>query len=270
MLLANRTIVLVDPDVEGAAVVAAELRRAGARCLVAGSAEMAAWAVHETLPDALVAELRLPDGDAHELLARLRGAPECAAMSSLGLTSEGALAAEGLARSAGYDKYLLKPAPATDVAESLGCAIGLRRALGADLQVSAEGIPDLVERAEYGLLLRALNADSGYRYTAFLRLRTPALHSVWTFDREHPRFDRWPIGLGAGSTPCGAVLATRAPLVLEDAEDEPRLPAALRHVAMRAFAGVPLLDDEQRVVSILCHFSPTPVPADRAVRERLE
>jgi hypothetical protein len=196
--------------------------------------------------------------------------PDCPGISTLGLLPASSLPAEARRRPGALDKYLPRPTHAFAVAEALCCAIGLRCALEANTRVALDRIDDLARGHEYGLLLRALNADSGYRYSAYFRAAGSTLSSVWTFDRERPGVDPWPLGLDTASTPCAVLLANEKPLVVEDGEADRRILPAQRLADMRAFAGVPVLNEEDQMTGVLCHFSPQVVSANPEVGERLE
>src|SRR5687767_3003599 len=193
MLLAARTVVIVDPDAPSAEAISQHLRSLGARCFHAHDAASAAWGVRETLPDVIVSELELPDRDASALIRELRRAPECTSVPAIGLSSNRQLLARAQALPEPFEKYLAKPAPLLDLSDAICCVIG-SSVPGGRVYPTLEDLGESLEQHDYRRLLRTLNTLGSYRYTALLRNDAGELHSVWTFDREHPAIDRFPRG----------------------------------------------------------------------------
>jgi CheY-like chemotaxis protein len=270
MLLAERTVVIVDPDAVSAELMAQHLRSLGARCFHAPDAAAAAWGARETLPNIIVAELELPDLDTDALLVELRSAPECAGIPAIGLTANRGLLTRVQARAHGFEKYLAKPAWLPDLTDAICCLLGSRPSLGHRAPPTLEELGDSLERHDYRHLLGTLNSLTDYRYSALLRSDETELRSIWTFDRERPLVDPFTSHLPIAETPCAPVLAEARSIGVADATLDELVPAGQRHPAMRAFAGVAWCDEEGSPVGVLCHFDPEPREVDPATLELME
>jgi CheY-like chemotaxis protein len=268
MLLADRTVVIVDPDAASTDVVAQHLRSQGARCFHARDAATAAWGVRETLPDVIVSELELPDLDANALILELRSGPNCAAVPAIGLSADRGLLARAHALPHGFEKFLPKPTRLSDLTDAICCLLGSRTLPASEVFPTLEELGDSLERHDYRRLLMTLNAASAYRYTALFRSDEGELRSVWTFDRERPVIDPFPFHVSIEDTPCVRVLAERQPLGVSDATGE--LAPRERWPEMRAFAGVPWCDEDGALLGALCHFDPEPRAVDSAALDLLE
>jgi CheY-like chemotaxis protein len=269
MLLADRTVVIVDPDATWTDLLSQHLKSHGARCFHAHDAASAAWGVRETLPDVIVSELELADLDASALIQQVRSSPDCAETPALGLGANRGLVERWQALPEPFEKYLLKPARPSEVTDAICCLLGSGVVPDGRAFPTLEDLGDSLERHDYRRLLRTLNVLSPYRYTALLRADENELFSVWTFDRDSPRTDRFPFGVRIAETPCARVLAERQPVTVADATADGSYRATQRP-GMRAFVGVPWLDDDGLLIGVLCHFDPAPQSVDPAAVDLLE
>jgi len=267
MLLADRTVVIADPDSAVSEALSLELRREGARCFVAPDAMRAAWGARETLPDVLVTELELPDLPGEALLLELRGSAECAKLPGIALASNRSLLGRVQARPDGFEKCLLKPVLAADLVAAVCSVVDGPRTVDPLVIPSLEQISECLARNDYRHLLALLNASTHYRYSAFLRAEGQALRSVWTYDRKWPFSDPFPFHLLLEETPCAVVLEERRSLLLEDAWLA--ISRGRPHPDMRAFIGVPVSEHAGRLVGALCHFDPEPSRPDEAALDLL-
>src|SRR5262249_5416283 len=96
------------------------------------------------------------------------------------------------------------------------------------------------------------------------------LASVWTFDRERPDVDAFPLRLPIAATPCATLLMTQRTLALEDTGRDGRVPREQQLAEMRAFVGVPLLGHDGAPKGALCHFDSEPRPPETQALELLE
>src|SRR4051812_20719098 len=131
MLLADRTVLLVDADTALLDQLASELKRHGAKCFPARDAQTASWGARETLPDALVCGLGLPGVDTVALIGELRSAPESAARPAVALLepARAGSAPSGTSpagAASGFQKCLPKPVNMPDLVDALCCVLGER------------------------------------------------------------------------------------------------------------------------------------------------
>lgn len=270
MLLADRTVLLVDPDTSALDSLSLELRTHGAKCFAAKDAATALWGARETLPDVVVSELELPDGDATTLLFELRNGSESPPAVALA-RSRAKLAKlrgrpHGFGR--GFDKCLAKPAPGSDVLDAICCVLGPSSEQPST--PSVEAIGDALERRDYRRLLGALNATTEHRFSALFRFDDSVLTSVWTFDRTAPKIDAFPIDVPIASTPLAPLRDGAEAAHVTDAAEDARVTREQRHADMRAFAAVSLREADDRVFGALCHFDPDTRATDPASLDLLE
>ncbi len=272
MLLSERTVVIVDPDADSSERLSRHLRAEGARCFHAPDAVTAAWGARETLPEIIITELELPDIDAGALLVDLRGAPECASVPAIALTANRSLLARTQASVANFEKFLTKPVRLSDVTDAICSLLGSRTLPDPEPFPSLDELGGSLERHDYRALLRTLNGYEGYRYTSFLRRDEAELHSVWTYDRERPALDPFPLHVPHVDTPCGRVLAERESVGYVDTTTDDRLARSSRQLHMRSFVGVPVFDDGggNWPIGTLCHFDSEPRRVDAATLGLLE
>lgn len=270
MLLDDLAVLLVDDDPESLEVLAVHLKGQGADFRVAKSAREATIAVAQRRPDAVISELLLPDVQGPSLLASLRAAPGCAELPAVALSTHGRLAVQAQALESGFEKYLVKPSRLTDVADALCSVIGDRSVPTPGTLVPLDALGQGLAEHDYRWVLGALNASTSHRYSALLRFDDTVLTSVWTFDRDHPLVDSFPLETKLSDTPCALVQSRGEPVMVEDAERDDRLRAAQKRHRMRSFIGVPLLGWSGGPFGALCHFDPHARPADVRALELLE
>jgi CheY-like chemotaxis protein len=274
MLLADRTVLLVDADTAVLDLLSAELKGHGAKCFPARDAVSAMWGARETLPDVVVCTLELANVDATALVAELRSAPESAALAAIGLTATPALAGTLRARlpaaGAGFEKFLARPPRLAELVDALCSVLGMRTLPERGNLPSLELLSQRVESRDYRHFLAALNATTTHRFSAFFRRQGVELASVWTFDRERPWLDPFPLRLPIAATPCATLILTERALRVEDTWRDSRLPVEQQLSEMRAFVGVPLRGRDRAPFGALCHFDPVPRAAERNAESVLE
>jgi DNA-binding response OmpR family regulator len=252
MLLADRTVLLVDPDASALDSLSRELRAHGAKCFPAKDGDAAVWGARETLPDVVVSELELPERDASALLSELRTGP--AAPPAIALANDRTQLSKWRASGSGFDKLLAKPARGADVVDAICCVLGA----SAEHQSapSVEAIEEALERHDYRRLLGALNATTEHRYSALFRFDAHLLTSVWTFDRKEPKVDSFPLDVPIASTPLAPLCNGGGAACITDSANDLRVTHGQRHADMRGFAAVPLREADDSVFGALCHFDP--------------
>ncbi|HTQ02597.1 MAG TPA: GAF domain-containing protein [Polyangiaceae bacterium] len=270
MLLADRTVLLVDPDTSALDSLSVELRAHGAKCFSARDAATAIWGARETLPDAVVCELELPDRDATALLFELRNGP--VSLPAVALAAERRalvrLRENGHTLGNRFEKRFAKPARALDVVDAICSLLGDGSEGG--LAPSLDVIADALDRHDYRSLLGRLNATTSHRYSALFRFDEGALTSVWTFDRKEPKVDPFPLDVPVTSTPLAALLERSQAVCISDTAADERVTREQRHADMRGFAAVPLHGVDNAVFGAICHFDPEPQATDAASLDLLE
>jgi DNA-binding response OmpR family regulator len=275
MLLADRTVLLLDADGALLTQLGSELKRHGARCFLARDAATASFGARETLPDAMVCGLELPGVDTVSLVAELRSAPESTALPVVALlsadqasTSASPMACAGA--ESGFQKCLPKPVNMPDLVDALCCVLGDRTRPVLGSVPSAELIDELIVQHDFRRLLALLNASTAHRYSALFRREGAELQSVWTFDRERPESDPIAQRLPIDATPCATLFATKCSHAVDDAACDPNIAPAQRHSLMRSFVGTPLVGLDALIFGALCHFSPEPRRRDEQALDRLQ
>jgi len=267
MLLADRTVLLVDPDTSALDSLSLELRAHGAKCFAAKDAETALWGARETLPDVVVSELELPDRDVSTLLFELRTGPEAPPAIALAKSRGHLVKARDPQR--GFDKHLAKPARGADVVDAICCVIGAHPEQHRSAP-SVEAIESALERHDYRRLLGALNATTEHRFSALFRFDEDMLTSVWTFDRKQPKLDPFPLDVPIASTPLAPLCNGGHAACVADTTSDQRFTREQRHADMRALAAVALREADDRVFGALCHFDPDTRATDPTSFDLLE
>ena len=274
MLLADRTVLVVDADGAFLEQLDSELKRQGARCFTAGDVATAAWGARETLPDAMVCALESPGIDAALLLAELRSAPETARLAGVAVHTRQAPVTDSgrlhIDADSGFQKHLTKPLSMPDFVDALCCVLGDGTPAVPGSVPTAERIDALVVKHDYRQLLAAFNASTDHRYSAFFRCEGDELHSVWTFDRERPESDPFAQRVALELTPCATLFATQCSHAIDDVACDERVVAEQHHPLMRSFVGTPLVGLDALIFGALCHFSPEPRARDDQALDRLE
>jgi CheY-like chemotaxis protein len=218
----------------------------------------------------LICELLLPDVQGPSLLASLRAAPGCGELPAVALSTHRRLAVQAQALESGFEKYLVKPSRLTDVADAICSVVGDRSVPAPGTLVSLDSLGVGLAHHDYRWVLGALNASTAHRYSGLFRFDEGELTSVWTYDREHPLVDSFPLETKLSDTPCASVHARGEALTVEDAQADSRLRPEQRRSHMRSFVGVPLLGWHGGPYGVLCHFDPHARPTDGRALELLE
>jgi CheY-like chemotaxis protein len=113
-------ILIVDPDMRSAALIEHMLQALGySETRVAYSGHAALAIAAEFRPGVVLLELDLLDMDGHELAPLLRHRAQSRQLRLIALTSSRQHAARDLDRSAGFERYLLKPIDRAGLSELL-------------------------------------------------------------------------------------------------------------------------------------------------------
>jgi signal transduction histidine kinase/ActR/RegA family two-component response regulator len=109
--LAGRTILVVDDDASTREVVAAALEQTGADVYVAASAAEGWTALHDRLPDVLIADLAMPVEDGFSFMRRVRNTAAIGGhLPAIALSAFADARSEEAAHAAGFSAFVAKPA----------------------------------------------------------------------------------------------------------------------------------------------------------------
>lgn len=114
-----------------------------------------------------------------------------------------------------------------------------------------------------------LNGQSGHRFTSLFRFDGETLRNVEFFDRERPdqtRIDDIPVM----ASYCVFLRDTGGTFSTPESLEDDRLHGHPKRMQVRAYCGVPLVDDRGRMFGSVCHFDFEPVPTRPIDIELLE
>lgn len=250
--LSGFNVLLVEDDDDSRFLLAAGLGRHGASVTQAGSGAQALASLATTRPDVLVSDLQLDGMHGTELIRRLRDEPGLAALPGIALTGHGSAAQRDGAFSAGFAKHLLKPTKIIDL-------------------VAAIRSVDQRATRDMRAILADVGGKSQCRFTSLLRFADDnTLSSVWTYDRENPGSDPFPLGLPIEASYCVLVRATNEAIAIENATTDRRVATHAKRDELASYIGVPLLRSDGAMFGTLCSYDAQPKTFDVRVRQALE
>jgi CheY-like chemotaxis protein len=225
-------------------------------------------------PDVLVADLRVERANAEQQLRQLKTGPTQTRAPIVALiprsTSTAALPSSEL----GVNKYVTTPLHPADLINALA-ALGVSGGASVTSEQSRSEVFQTMlqthaERRDLRSLLRLVNATGPFRYTAILRFDDDKrLTSVWTFDREAPDVDSFPVDKSVEDSYCARVLETSEPFLMPDAALDPSVQNHPARHSVLSYCGVPLIEDDGSVFGTLCQFDVTPRFFQPSTVERL-
>lgn len=109
-------VLLVDDEEDSAELLGMLLARRGFEVASACSVATARAAAEATTIDVLVSDIRLPDGNGHDLLRHLRVAGNLPAIALSGLDRAASARPEG---DGGFDEYLRKPVAIDELVDAI-------------------------------------------------------------------------------------------------------------------------------------------------------
>lgn len=117
--LPGELVLIVDDNERNLRLARDVLEFAGLRTLVAATGLDGIRAAAESRPDVILMDIRLPDIDGPEALARLRAEPTTAAIPVVAVTSSAMMGDRERLLAAGFDGYLEKPINVREFAEQV-------------------------------------------------------------------------------------------------------------------------------------------------------
>jgi CheY-like chemotaxis protein len=117
--LTRPLILIADPDVEYAALIARQLEWAGYGVLTTGDGAEAIELIEDKRPDALVIEAKLPNVTGYELVRELREQPHNRLMPVVMVSARAGKLDRDFAFMVGADEYVRKPFRCVDIVSRL-------------------------------------------------------------------------------------------------------------------------------------------------------
>jgi CheY-like chemotaxis protein len=117
---AHCTVLVVEDDPDGRAMMGQMLEALGARVVLAEDASGALGALADEAPDLILCDLRLAELDGFELIRRLREDPRLSGKPIVAVTALGSASDYQQTWDAGFDGHFVKPVDFDTVAEILG------------------------------------------------------------------------------------------------------------------------------------------------------
>jgi signal transduction histidine kinase/ActR/RegA family two-component response regulator len=105
----GRSVLIVDDDTDTRELAAEALAAAGVRTTTAASAVDALTMITVARPDAIVADVGMPDMSGYDFVRQLRADPALAGIPAVALTAYGGAEARDAALAAGFSAYVRKP-----------------------------------------------------------------------------------------------------------------------------------------------------------------
>jgi DNA-binding response OmpR family regulator len=122
------SVIMVDPDEATARMLANQL--AGAQTMIVSTSAAAKYALSDGMPDVIVTELDLPDGDGVSLVREIHGNPQTRHILLVVVTRRNAIRDKIAALQAGADDYLVKPVEPEQFVMHIRAVSRFRRILG--------------------------------------------------------------------------------------------------------------------------------------------
>lgn len=255
--LSGRIVLLVEDDEDGRYMLTEGLERQGAELLAAASGSEALDLLSQRRPDVLISDLGMPDMSGVELFQRVRAHPGLETLPGIALTGHAGEAHRAAAFSAGFSKHLLKPTKMSDLVAAI---------LAVEVRTRAGAVPRDVRE-----MLAQLSQVSPCRFTSLLRFAEgDTLSSVWTYDREDPENDPFPLGLPIQMSYCVLVRDTGETCAIEDARTDSRAADHPKRDELATYIGVPVRGADGQIFGTLCSFDSKPLSLPPLVRDALE
>ena len=250
------SVLIVEDSEDAREMLAMGLGAVGATVQQVESGEAALALLETWKPDVILSDIQLPGVNGFEFLELLRANPRLRSIPAAALT---ATQDYKTARpSAVFEKYLSKPTKLPEIVIALAALAGLKHP------------PVGVDRPTLALheALAKLNAVSDCRYTSLLKLSADeTLSSIWTYDRERPSSDPFPIGLPVHASYCVLVRDSRKLTVIEDSAHDPRVAAHPKRDELARYIGAPLFRADGSMFGTLCCYDAVPRAVEQTTRD---
>lgn len=256
------SVLIVEDDADTLDLLALGLGAVGADVRTAGSAEEALTMLEGWRPDVLLCDLQLPGVDGYRFLEVLRANPRLRTIPAAALSGVVGLPNEGRAR-ATFEKFLRKPTKLPEIVIALAtlCDHDHRPPTARPAERPSANLQTALAR---------LSTASGCRYTSLLRFaEDDTLTSIWTYDRDRPKIDPFPLGLPMHASYCVLVRDAGEMVVVENATTDPRTADHSKRNDLARYIGVPLFRKDRTMFGTVCCYDKEPHPISEATRATL-
>ncbi len=264
--LAGTSLLMVDDDPDGLALLEFVVELAGATVRSATNAHDALATLSSFRPDVLLLDISLPEMDGYDLLKAIRRDPAMRNVPALAVTAHAYERDKQRAAEAGFSVHVSKPFDA-EALVYLVAKLNPKSGISEDppmlrdfqAVLSARGVQES---------LAFLNRRAPYRFTGLYEFDGGTRRNLGLFDRLDPKCVR---GEAAPmhETYCSIVETSRQPLVVADASTDPRTVEHAARARVQSYCGVLLRRLDGTPFGSLCHFDPAPMPATPGVLEML-
>ena len=245
------SVLVVEDDADTLDLLALGLGAVGADVRTAASAEAALTLLESWRPDVLLCDVQLPGVDGYRFLEVLRANPRLRTIPAAALSGVVDVPHEGRAR-ATFEKFLRKPSKLPEI------VIALATLCEHDPRPGVAAVPERPSTELRAALARLCTA-SGCRFTSLLRFaEDDTLTSIWTYDRDRPKIDPFPLGLPMHASYCVLVRETGAMFVVENAATDPRTADHSKRNDLARYIGVPLFRADRTMFGTICCYDKEP------------
>jgi CheY-like chemotaxis protein len=264
--LAGTSLLMVDDDPDGLALLEFVVELAGATVRSATNARDALETLASFKPDVMLLDISLPEMDGYDLLKTIRCDPTMRNVPALAVTAHAYECDKQRAVDAGFSVHVSKPFDA----EAL---VYLVAKLNPRSRISED--PPMVRDFQAVLAARGLQESLGflnrrapYRFTGVYEFDGGTRRNLGLFDRLEPkRVLGEPAPLR--ETFCSIVETSRQPVVVADASTDPRTVELPAGAGVQSYCGVLLRRLDGTPFGSLCHFDLAAIPAAPAALEML-
>jgi GAF domain-containing protein len=136
-------------------------------------------------------------------------------------------------------------------------------------RVALTELKRLVSGSGVRACLMFLNGLTSHRFTALYRFDDKILKNLFFFDRENPDHVSSP-EVPVLSSYCVFVRDSGRMFCVDDSQQDARTIGHPKRLEIRAYIGVPLLDDDGKMFGTICHFDVDPRPVNPEDVELME
>jgi CheY-like chemotaxis protein len=252
-------VLVVEDDLETRELLALGLEAVGASVQHAESAEDALALLESWRPHVILCDIQLPGIDGYKFLELLRANPRLRSIPAAALSGTLGLSRDRIP-TATFQKLLSKPSRLPEIVLALATL------------AEAEPAPDPAQlpTSKLRAALERLNAATTCRYTSLMLFgENDTLTSLWTYDRDRPKADPFPIGLPVHASYCVLVRDAGELTVIEDARSDPRTATHPKRTELASYVGAPLFRADGTMFGTVCCYDEEPRKIPDSTREAL-